>query len=131
MGMSDTLGDMISRIRNAQLARHGQVSVPASVLKERVAAILKKEGFIEDVSRTEEDKPTLLITLRYGDKHQPAIQKIRRVSKPGQRQYARHDHIPRVCSGLGVSIVSTSKGLMTDRQARVEGVGGEILCEVW
>lgn len=131
MGMSDTLGDMISRIRNALLARHGQVSVPASVLKERVAAILKEEGFIEDVSRSEEEKPSLLITLRYGDRRQPAIQKIRRVSKPGQRQYARHDQIPRVCSGLGISIVSTSRGVMTDRQARTEGVGGEILCEVW
>jgi small subunit ribosomal protein S8 len=130
--MTDPIGDMLTRIRNAILARKEQVVLPASNLKERVAEILRDEGFIQSVSRSNDaSAPTLTLELRYGSDNQTAIQAIRRVSRPGQRIYVRHDQIPKVRSGLGMSIVSTSRGVLTDRQACKLGVGGELLCEVW
>lgn len=130
--MTDPIGDMLTRIRNGIMARKEQVEVPASNLKERVAELLRDEGFIQSVGRsTTEAFPTLTLGLRYSNDNQSAIQTIRRVSRPGQRIYVRHDNIPKVRSGLGLSILSTSRGVLTDRQARKMGVGGELLCEVW
>jgi small subunit ribosomal protein S8 len=133
--MTDPIADLLSRIRNASLARHDRTEVPASKLKHEVAKILKQEGFIADV-RQAEDAATaisskLTIVLKYGRDRTAAIDGIRRVSRPGRRVYVRHDRIPRVYSGLGISILSTSRGLMSDREARRQKVGGELLCEVW
>ncbi len=130
--MTDPIADMLTRIRNAGLARHDRTEVPASRLKEEVAKILKLEGFIADVRPSEGDGPKkLTIVLKYGRDRQSAIDGVRRVSRPGRRVYVRHDRIPRVLSGLGISILSTSRGLMSDREARRQKVGGELLCEVW
>jgi small subunit ribosomal protein S8 len=124
---------MLTRIRNGIVARKQRVLVPASGIKERIAEILCEEGFLESMSRTQEQGagPVLTLVLRYGADNQNAIQQIRRVSTPGQRRYVRGDQIPKVRSGLGIAILSTSKGVMTDRSARKQGVGGELLCEVW
>ncbi len=130
--MTDPIGDMLTRIRNAILARKEQLELPASNLKERVAEILRDEGFIQSVARSkDETAPKLVLSLRYASDNQSAIQAIRRVSRPGQRIYVRHDNIPKVRSGLGMAILSTSRGVLTDRQARKMGIGGELLCEVW
>ena len=131
--LSDPLSDMLARIRNALKARHRTTQVPASRLKLRVAEILKKEGYISDVRQTEgvSGRSDLTIVLKYADNRASAIDVIRRVSKPGRRVYVRHDKIPHVLSGLGVSILSTSSGVMSDGEARRRKVGGEILCEVW
>jgi small subunit ribosomal protein S8 len=131
--MTDPIADMLTRIRNAGLARHDRTEIPASRLKEAVAKILKSEGFISDVRPTEggEGKAKLTIVLKYGRDRQSAIDGIRRVSRPGRRVYVPHDRIPRVLSGLGISILSTSRGLMSDREARRQKIGGELLCEVW
>lgn len=131
---TDPISDMLARIRNASMARHELMRLPASSLKKNVADILKAEGYVADV-RQEEWGPqkhrTLTIVLKYGPDRRAAFQGIRRVSRPGRRVYVRHDQIPRVLSGLGVSILSTSQGLMTDKEARRRKVGGELLCEVW
>ena len=130
--MTDPIADMLTRIRNAGLARHDRTEVPASHLKEAVAHILKSEGFIADVRPSEGDGPKkLTIVLKYGRDRQSAIDGVRRVSRPGRRVYVRHDRIPRVLSGLGISILSTSSGLMSDREARRRKIGGELICEVW
>jgi small subunit ribosomal protein S8 len=130
--MTDPISDMLTRIRNASLARHDRTEMPHSMLKERVAHVLKSEGFLDDVRVSEGDGPkTLLLVLRYGRDRQSAIDGVRRVSTPGRRVYVRHDRIPRVLSGMGVSILSTSQGVMTDKDARKQRVGGELLCEVW
>jgi small subunit ribosomal protein S8 len=130
--MTDPIADMLTRIRNAGLARHDRTEVPASRLKEEVAKILKSEGFIADVRPSEGDGvKKLTIVLKYGRDRQSAIDGIRRVSRPGRRVYVRHDRIPRVLSGLGISILSTSRGLMSDREARRQKLGGELICEVW
>jgi small subunit ribosomal protein S8 len=130
--MTDPIADMLTRIRNAGLARHDRTEVPASRLKEAVALILKSEGFIADVRPSEGDGPKkLTIVLKYGRDRQSAIDGVRRVSRPGRRVYVRHDRIPRVLSGLGISILSTSRGLMSDREARRQKIGGELICEVW
>jgi len=132
MSMTDPVGDMLTRLRNAVSARKTEVLIPKSILKERIAVILKQEGFIDSVSFLEEFPARIVVKLRYGrDGRKSAIQKVNRVSKPGQRKYAGASEIPKVCSGLGISILSTSQGVMTDRQARKLGIGGEILCEVW
>jgi small subunit ribosomal protein S8 len=132
---SDPISDMLARIRNAALARHELTRLPASGVKQAIAELLKTEGYVADV-REEEWGPkkhrTLTIVLKYGsDRGDPAFHGIRRVSRPGRRVYVRHDQIPRVLSGLGVSILSTSQGMMTDKQARKLKVGGELICEVW
>ncbi len=130
--MTDAIADMLTRIRNASLARHDRTEMPASRMKEAVARILKTEGFIADVRSTEgEGAKQLTIVLKYGRDRQSAIDGVRRVSRPGRRVYVRHDRIPRVLSGLGISILSTSHGLMSDREARHRKLGGELLCEVW
>jgi small subunit ribosomal protein S8 len=127
--MTDPVSDMLTRIRNASLARHERTLVPASELKKHIAEILKAEGFIADV-RAEEPR-TLTIVLKYSRDRSSAIDGIRRVSRPGRRVYVRHDRIPRVLSGMGVAILSTSRGVMSDKEARRQKVGGELLCEVW
>ncbi|WP_394842956.1 30S ribosomal protein S8 [Pendulispora brunnea] len=133
--MTDPIADMLTRIRNGALARHDRVELPHSRLKEHLGQVLKAEGFLDDVRVSESDDPTgprtLTLILRYGRDRQSAIDGLRRVSSPGRRVYVRHDRIPRVRSGLGVSILSTSRGVMTDRDARKQRVGGELLCEVW
>ena len=130
--MTDPISDMLARIRNASLARHDRTEMPHSNLKEHVAHVLKQEGFLDDVRVSEGEGPkTLTLVLRYGRDRASAIDGVRRVSAPGRRVYVRYDRIPRVRSGMGISILSTSRGVMTDRQAREQKVGGELLCEVW
>jgi len=131
--MTDPIADMLTRIRNAALARHERAEMPHSNLKEHIAGVLKGEGFLDDVrvSDAEEGPKKLVLVLRYGRDRQSAIDGVRRVSSPGRRVYVRHDRIPRVRSGMGVSILSTSRGVMTDKEARRQRVGGELLCEIW
>jgi len=130
--MTDPIADMLTRIRNASMARHDRVELPHSKLKEHVATVMKAEGYLDDVRMSEGEGPkTLVLVLRYGRDRQSAIDGLRRVSTPGRRVYVRHDRIQRVCSGMGISILSTSRGVMTDREARRQRVGGELLCEVW
>ncbi|MFO0614403.1 MAG: 30S ribosomal protein S8 [Polyangiaceae bacterium] len=130
---SDPIADMLTRIRNAALARHDRTEVPASKLKHAVAKILKDEGYIADVRTNEGEglEKKLTIVLKYGQDRTSAIDGVKRVSRPGRRVYVRHDRIPRVLSGLGISILSTSRGLVSDREARRLKIGGELLCEVW
>lgn len=129
--MTDPIADMLTRIRNAALARHDRTEIPASKLKKAVADILKSEGYIADVRASEGDTDKLTIVLKYGRDRSSAIDGVRRVSRPGRRVYVKHDRIPRVLSGLGISILSTSHGLMSDRDARKHKLGGELICEVW
>ncbi|MFH7325292.1 30S ribosomal protein S8 [Desulfurivibrio sp. C05AmB] len=132
MAMSDPLADMLTRIRNAGMVGHESVMVPLSKIKQGMAEILKQEGFIGAYEIVEDNKQGMIrITLRYDENNARVISGIRRKSKPGRRLYVKHDQIPKVMSGLGVAILSTSKGVMTDKQARSQQVGGEILCEVW
>ena len=130
--MTDPIADMLTRIRNAITARKAKVIMPSSKMKTRIAEVLKEEGFVGAVSSETDNKQGLLsIELRYDNNNHNAIQGIRRVSKPGQRTYARHTGLPRVRSGLGIAILTTSHGIMTEREARKQGLGGELLCEVW
>jgi len=130
MSMSDPIADMLIRIRNAQLVGHTEVAMPASKLKASIAQVLKDEGYIEDFAlRAEGAKKELRIALKYYA-GRPVIERLERVSKPGLRVYRGRDDIPRVMNGLGVAILSTSRGVMTDRKARADGVGGEVLCIV-
>ncbi len=130
--MTDPIADMLTRIRNGALARHDRVEMPHSRLKEHVAGVMKSEGYVDDVRVSEgEERKTLTVLLRYGRDRESAIDGLRRVSTPGRRVYVRHDRIQRVCSGMGISILSTSRGVMTDREARRQRVGGELLCEIW
>jgi small subunit ribosomal protein S8 len=130
--MTDPIADMLTRIRNAAMARHDRVEMPHSKLKEHVAGVMKSEGYLDDVRVSEGDeRRQLTLVLRYGRDRQSAIDGLRRVSTPGRRVYVPHDRIGRVCSGMGISILSTSRGVMTDREARRQRVGGELLCEVW
>jgi small subunit ribosomal protein S8 len=130
--MTDPISDMLARIRNASIARHERADMPHSFLKQHVAEVLKQEGYLDDVRVSDgEGRKTLTIVLRYSRERSSAIDGVRRVSAPGRRVYVRHDRIPRVRSGMGISILSTSRGVMTDREAREKRVGGELLCEVW
>ena len=130
MSMSDPISDMLTRIRNAQLSEKASVSMPASKVKASIAQVLKDEGYIDGFKVSGDGtKPLLEIALRY-HAGRPVIEKIERVSKPGMRIYKGKDDIPRVMNGLGIAIVSTSHGVMTDRKARAAGVGGEVLCIV-
>ena len=132
MSMSDPLADMLTRIRNAVMVKFDTVSMPSSKTKANVAKVLKEEGFITDYQVTQEGvQGTLTITLKYGPNREPVINGIKRVSKPGLRKYAKAGEIPKVLSGLGMSIISTSKGIITDKSARTLNTGGEIICEVW
>ncbi len=134
MTMTDPIADMLTRIRNANTAMHDEVKMPSSKKKEALAAILKKEGYIEDFSVSENgDRPgsTLTVTMKYSPERARTISGLRRISKPGLRVYSPAQDVPRVLGGLGVAVVSTSQGLMTDREARKRNVGGEVLCFVW
>ncbi len=128
---TDPIADLLTRVRNAQGVRHEQVIVPSSKLKVAIAKVLREEGYIQgyDVTR-DRPQPMLRIWLKYGDKGQPVISSLQRVSKPGCRVYAGRDDLPRVQSGMGIAIVSTSKGVMTGKRARRLGIGGEVLCYV-
>ncbi len=132
MYMTDPIADMLTRVRNASNAHHDYVDIPASQLKRGIAQILKEQGFIRDFERLRESKyPTLRLHLRYTGKRDPVITGLRRVSKPGQRIYRRATELPRVVGGMGIAIISTPQGLMTERQAKRSNVGGEVLCYVW
>jgi len=132
MSMSDPLADMLTRIRNAVMVKFDTVDMPKSNVKVNIAKVLKDEGFISGYQVSDEGvQGTLTITLKYGPEGEPVIRGIKRVSKPGLRKYAKANAIPKVLSGLGVAIVSTSKGIITDKQARALNTGGEIICEVW
>jgi small subunit ribosomal protein S8 len=132
MTMTDPVADLLTRIRNANSAHHDSVSMPASKLKAHIAEILKREGYIADYAVGDARVgQTLTITLKYGPNRERSIAGIKRVSKPGLRVYARSTEIPKVLGGLGVAILSTSSGLLTDREATSKGVGGEVLAYVW
>ncbi len=134
---TDPIADMLARIRNASMARHASTLMPASKIKKAIAEILKSEGFIADVREESPGEgnahkhPQIRVVLKYNREKDSAFAGIRRVSRPGRRVYVGYENIPRVLSGLGVSILSTSAGLMTDKEARRRKVGGELLCEVW
>lgn len=129
--MTDPLADMLTRIRNGIQAHHARVDIPLSKLKLHVAEILKQEGYISDVETSTEHPAKLTVTLRYGRNRQEVIRGLRRHSRPGRRVYVGHRDIPNVHNGMGIAIMSTSRGVLTDKQAREQGVGGEVLCEVW
>lgn len=131
--MTDPIADFLSQIRNAILARHAELALPSSKLKEQIADLLKNEGYIAgyDTRTDEKGFAEIAVRLRWADRRTNAITGMRRRSRPGQRVYVSHGTIPKVRSGLGIAILSTSRGLMTDRAARKLGVGGELLCEVW
>lgn len=133
MTMTDPISDLLTRIRNAHLVNHDQLTVPASNLKLEVCRILKEQGYIDDYSEEGDDPISrqIRIALRYGSDGVPAIRRLQRVSKPGRRVYVRAGDLKPTLNGLGVGIVSTSKGLLTDSEAREQQVGGEVLCEVW
>jgi small subunit ribosomal protein S8 len=134
MAVNDTIGDMLTRIRNANMARHQRTEVPSTKLTRSVATVLKSEGYITDFEESEPVgiKRNLVITLKYrGRNRQPIINTLKRVSKPGLRVYSNRQDLPRVLGGIGIAIISTSSGIMTDREARRTGVGGEVLCYVW
>nr|NP_053911.1 ribosomal protein S8 [Porphyra purpurea]P51301.1 RecName: Full=Small ribosomal subunit protein uS8c; AltName: Full=30S ribosomal protein S8, chloroplastic [Porphyra purpurea]AAC08187.1 30S ribosomal protein S8 [Porphyra purpurea] len=133
MVVNDTVADMLTRIRNANLARHQIVQVPATKVTRNMALVLKEEGFVHNFEQMGEGIEThLMISLKYNGKNrQPVITALKRISKPGLRVYANHKELPRVLGGLGIAIISTSQGVMTDRQARHDGLGGEILCYIW
>lgn len=129
---TDPIADMLTRIRNANMVSHETVEMPSSKLKVELAKLLKDEGYIIDYSTKTEGKFSFLtIVLKYDEKHKPVISNLKRMSKPGLRSYCKSKNLPQVFGGLGVAIISTSKGLMTDRKARKEKLGGEILCYVW
>ena len=131
---TDPIADMLTRIRNANMVSLTEVEMPSSKLKVELAKLLKSEGYVEDYAVTEKEGSafkTLKITLKYDEKSKPVISNLKRVSRPGLRNYCKAKDIPQVLGGMGIAIISTSKGLLTDRKARKENVGGEILCYVW
>ena len=130
--VTDTIADMLTRIRNANQMRYEEVKVPASNIKKEIARILKEEGFINDYKIDSEDaQGTIILTLKYTDKKERVITGLKRISTPGLRVYAKNDEIPKVLNGLGIAIISTSKGIMTDKEARKENIGGEVLAYIW
>ncbi len=132
MQMSDVIADMLTRIRNANDAKHATVDIPASNMKKAIAEILTNEGYIKGYQVLDDGKQgTIRVTLKYGANKQKVLRGLKRVSKPGLRIYAGYEDMPKVMSGLGIAIVSTSKGLMTDKQARAAKIGGEVLAFVW
>lgn len=130
--MTDPIADMLIRIKNALMARHKKVEIPASKMKLEIARILKEEGYIEDFTYIDE-KPQgkIEIILKYDENKRPVIRGVKRVSKPGRRIYMGYRKLPKVLDGLGIAIISTSQGIMTDHEARRRKVGGEVLCEIW
>ncbi|EFI66325.1 30S ribosomal protein S8 [Lysinibacillus sp. HST-98] len=132
MTMTDPIADMLTRIRNANMVRHEKLEVPASNVKKEIAEILKREGFVRDVEYVEDNKQGIIrIFLKYGKDNERVITGLKRISKPGLRVYAKTNEVPKVLNGLGIALVSTSQGLLTDKEARAKQVGGEILAYVW
>jgi small subunit ribosomal protein S8 len=135
MSMTDPVSDFLTRLRNAALAQHHEVAIPSSKLKRELARILSEQGYIEayEVRPPTDDRPgeEISITLKYTDDRKPVISGLRRVSRPGRRTYVDHAHIPRIQGGMGTAIISTSKGVMTGHEARSQGVGGEVVAQVW
>ena len=131
--VSDTIADMLTRIRNANQMRYEEVNVPASNMKKEIARILKEEGFIKDykIDSEENTQGTITLYLKYTDKKERVITGLKRISKPGLRVYAKNDEVPKVLNGLGIAIISTSKGIMTDKEARKQNLGGEVLAYIW
>ena len=129
--VTDTIADMLTRIRNANQMRYEEVKVPASNIKKEIARILKEEGFIKDYKIVSDDaQGTIVLTLKYNKKER-VITGLKRISKPGLRVYAKNDEVPKVLNGLGIAIISTSKGIMTDKEARKQNIGGEVLAYIW
>ena len=132
MVMTDPIADMLTRIRNANSVPHDKVEIPASKVKQAMAEILKREGFIKDYDLVNDNKQGVLrLSLKYGPNREKVITGLKRISKPGLRVYAKKEQLPRVLGGLGIAIISTSQGIMTDKQARREGLGGEVVAYVW
>ncbi|MGV3143057.1 30S ribosomal protein S8 [Staphylococcus simulans] len=132
MTMSDPIADMLTRVRNANMVRHEKIELPASNIKKQIAEILKNEGFIKNIEFVEDDKQGVLrLFLKYGQNNERVITGLKRISKPGLRVYAKADEVPKVLNGLGIALVSTSEGIVTDREARKRNVGGEVLAYVW
>lgn len=132
MAMSDPIADMLTRIRNANMVRHETVEMPASKMKKQIAEILKREGFIRDAEFIEDNKQGIIrIFLKYGPNNERVITGLKRISKPGLRVYTKSTEVPRVLGGLGIAIISTSKGVITDKEARQMKAGGEVICYVW
>ncbi len=132
MQITDTIADLLTRIRNASSAKHDTVEIPASNMKKSICQILEDEGYIKSYSVAEDGKQGMIkVILKYGEGKRPVIMGLKRVSKPGLRIYSNAEELPKVMKGLGVAIISTSKGIMTDRQARKENVGGEVLAFIW
>ena len=132
MAMTDPIADMLTRIRNANSVNHDKVKIPGSNIKIAIAEVLKEEGFIKDYTFTEDNKQGILtVFLKYGQDREKVISGIQRISRPGLRQYAKMKELPRVLGGLGIAIISTSKGIMSDKQARKVGLGGEVIAYVW
>ena len=132
MTMTDPIADMLTRIRNANVVKHETVDVPASNIKKEIVRILLEEGFVRGYDVIEDEKQGIIrIQLKYGQSGERVISGLKRISKPGMRVYADKHEVPRVLNGLGISIISTSKGILTDKQARKENVGGEVICYVW
>ncbi len=132
MTMTDPIADMLTRIRNANLAYKDEVAIPASKVKEQIATVLAREGYVKGFRREgDPPKDRIVVEMKYGPDRQRTISGLQRVSRPGQRVYADRGNLPRVLGGLGVAILSTSQGLMTDRQAARRGIGGEVVCHVW
>jgi small subunit ribosomal protein S8 len=132
MVMSDPIADMLTRIRNANQVGHEKVEIPGSNIKRAIAEILKREGFVRDAEFIADDKQGVIrLFLKYGKGQERVITGLKRISKPGRRVYVNHDSIPRVLGGLGVAVLSTSKGILTDREARGARVGGEVVCYIW
>ncbi|MFC5559500.1 30S ribosomal protein S8 [Ureibacillus thermophilus] len=132
MTMTDPIADMLTRIRNANMVRHEKLEVPASKIKKEIAEILKREGFIRDVEYIDDNKQGIIrIFLKYGKNNERVITGLKRISKPGLRVYAKTDEIPKVLNGLGIAILSTSQGVLTDKEARAKKVGGEVIAYIW
>jgi small subunit ribosomal protein S8 len=132
MVMSDPIADLLTRIRNANVVRHETVEIPASKIKRKIATILKQEGFIRDAEFVEDNKQGIIrIFLKYGPNNERVISGLKRISKPGLRVYTNTQEVPKVLGGLGIAIISTSKGVMTDKEARQSKAGGEVICYVW
>ncbi|WP_196593804.1 30S ribosomal protein S8 [Pectinatus sottacetonis] len=132
MGMTDPIADMLTRLRNANSVLHDKVEIPGSNTKKAIADVLKEEGFIKDYTFTKDNKQGVItIKLKYGPDDEQVITGLKRISRPGLRTYAKKDQVPRVLGGLGIAIISTSKGIMSDKKARGAGVGGEVLAYVW
>ena len=130
--VTDTIADMLTRIRNANMAKHESLEVPASKIKRDIAEILKNEGFVRDVEYIDDDKQGIIrVFLKYGKGNERVISGIRRISKPGLRSYVKADAVPKVLNGLGIAILSTSEGVITDKEARAKKIGGEVIAYIW